>query len=508
MAATAHPQATLLAIDILREGGSAADAGIAAMALLCVIEPQATGIGGDCFAVYAPGGRSPVGLNGSGRSPALATPEALGAQGVSRIDALSAHAVTVPGAVDAWCALHARYGRLPFERLLAPAIHAAREGYIVHDRVARDWALYVPRLKADRVSRETLLVDGRAPVAGSRHRQPALARTLEHIAAKGRAGFYEGPIAEGLVARLNELGGLHTPGDFAQTRADLVDVIWTEYRGLRVCEIPPNTQGVTALMMLNVLSEFALGPEVAEHHRLHLLAEATKAAYRRRDALIGDPAFAGKYVERLLSPQETQRMRAEIDAHRAGAFGPLPEVQHRDTTYLCVVDRDGNALSLINSLFEAFGTGISSESGVIFQNRGASFNLQPGHPNVLAPRKRPMHTIIPAMLCKGDEAVMPFGVMGGHYQAAGHAALVSNILDLGLNVQEALARPRSFASEGRLLVEPGIEESVCAALIAKGHVLDMRPSPIGGGQAIWIDRASGQFVGGSDPRKDGMALGY
>jgi len=508
MAATAHPQATLTALDILREGGNAVDAGIAAMALLGVIEPQATGIGGDCFAIYAPGGRSPIGLNGSGRTPGKLSLDYLAGAGLASIGALSAYAVTVPGAVDAWCTLHERYGKLPFERLLAPAIQAARDGYRVHDRVARDWAIYVPRLAADAVSRDTLLVDGHAPAAGSWHRRPALAETLQHIAQAGRNGFYEGPVAEDMLARLRELGGLHTEDDFANTKADFVDLISTEYRGYRVCEIPPNTQGITTLMMLNMLEPFDLGPDVAEHHRIHLLSEATKSAYKRRDALIGDPAGGERYVEQLLSSEETRRMRAEIDPVRASAFAPMPEVQHRDTTYLCVVDRDGNALSLINSLFEAFGTGISSRGGVIFHNRGLSFNLRPGHANAVGPRKRPMHTIIPAMLCQGEQAIMPFGVMGGHYQATGHTALLSNMLDLGLNVQDALAHPRSFATEGKLLVEPGFDAATYAALATKGHVLDLRPSPIGGGQAIWIDAQVGQLIGGSDPRKDGLALGY
>jgi gamma-glutamyltranspeptidase/glutathione hydrolase len=508
MAATAHPQATLLALDILRAGGNAVDAGIAAMALLCVIEPHATGIGGDCFAIHAPGGRDPVGLNGSGRAPARATPDWYRGQGIAGIGFESPHSVTVPGAIDAWWRLHADHGRLPWDRLLAPAIAAAEDGYLVTDRVARDWARLVPRLAGDEVSARLMLPGGRAPAVGTKFAAPRLGATLRRIAAEGRDGFYRGPVAEDIVARLNALGGLHTVEDFAASRPDYVDLIATEYRGYRVCEIPPAGQGITALMMLN-----ALAPEdpaaLDAVDRIHLLAEITKAAYRRRDALIGDPGFADIPVERLLSAAETARIRAEVDMARVGPEGPLPDFEHRDTTYLCVVDSDRNALSLINSLFQGFGSCICApESGVMLQNRGASFRLDPDHPNAIAPGKRPMHTIIPGMLCEGTRAVMPFGVMGGHYQPVGHAALLSNMLDLGMDVQEALAAPRSFARGGTLQLEPIVPGEVAAALAARGHAVDHKAAPLGGGQAIWIDHAAGTLTGGSEPRKDGIALGY
>lgn len=506
MVATAHPDASALAIDILREGGNAVDAGIAAMALLCVIEPQATGIGGDCFAIYAPTGRPAIGLNGSGRAPAGANIAELVAKGLQEIPIESPFAVTVPGAVDAWCRLHADHGRLPFERLLAPAIRAAEEGFIVMDRVARDWAKLAWRLALDEVSRETMLVDGKAPDVGALRKAPALGRTLREIAAKGRAGFYEGWVALDIVARLSELGASHTLDDLSATACDYVELISTDYRGWQVCEIPPSGQGVTALMILNVLTAYDI-PELPEWQRVHLLAEATKAAFRRRDALIGETPAMGGLADRLLGEEETLRLRSEVRLDAVTPPPAKPDFEHRDTTYLCVVDEEGNALSLINSLFEAFGTGISTrESGILLQNRGSSFRLDADHPNALAPGKRPMHTIIPGMLLKNGRPVMPFGVMGGHYQPVGHAMLISNIVDLGMNPQDALALPRSFAHLGKLELEPGFDPDVATRLRALGHDVADAATPMGGGQAIWIDHETGYLCGGTDPRKDGHAF--
>jgi len=508
MAATAHPQATLLALDILREGGNAVDAGIAALALLCVIEPHATGIGGDCFAIYAPKGRNPVGLNGSGRAPGMAHLGWYQDRGMSEIPIENPHAVTIPGAIDAWFKLHSDYGKLEWDRLLEPAIKAAEEGYIVADRVARDWARLASRLAGDAVSSQSMLIDGRAPRAGEIHAQPLLGKTLRRIAKQGRDGFYHGPVAEDIVARLTELGGLHEVSDFEKVAAEYVPLASTTYRGLRICEIPPNGQGITALLMLNALSGYDLSDNTSEVDRIHLIAEATKAAFRRRDALIADPDFATDAQDIMLAQSEADAVRAEIDPQRAGPFGEIPDITHRDTTYLCVIDKDRNALSLINSLFEGFGTGVSTRnSGVILQNRGSSFRLYE-HPNKIEPGKRPMHTIIPGMAMQGDEGAMPFGVMGGHYQAVGHTTLLSNILERGMDPQQALSEPRSFALNGKLELESTICAETAAGLAARGHVVDVNGAPLGGGQAIWIDPENGTLIGGSDPRKDGIALGY
>jgi len=508
MAATAHPAATLTALDVLRAGGNAVDAAIAAMAQLCVIEPHATGLGGDAFVLLAKEGAAPVGLNGSGRAPAAATLDWYLEHGIAEIAVETPHAVTVPGAVDAWCALHGAYGSRPLDELLAPAIRSAREGCLVAPRVAHDWARLTAKLAGDPVSARRFLPDGRAPTAGERFVQPELARTLEAVARHGRAGFYESWVADDLVGRLRERGGLHRFEDFARNAPTWVEPLAVGYRGCDVLELPPNGQGLTAQLMLNVLAGYDLAA-LGEADRIHLLAEATKAAYARRDALIGDPDHAEVPVERLLSAAEAERIRARIRRDRAAPPSEVERGVHSDTTYLTVIDRDRTAVSFINSLFSGFGSGITGpESGVILQNRGSSFRLEAGHPNAIAPTKRPLHTIIPGMLAKDGRCVMPFGVMGGHYQPVGHTQLVTAMLDDGLDPQEALARPRSFAYAGELQLEPTVDRAAAADLLARGHAVRWLDVPVGGGQAIWIDRERGVLVGGSEPRKDGCALGY
>jgi len=510
MAATAHPQATLAAVDVLRAGGNAIDAALAASALLCVIEPQSTGIGGDCFVLYSPKGGPPLGLNGSGRAPAAATLDWYREHGIDQIEVETPHAVTVPGAIDAWCRLAADHGTMAIGDLLQPAIRAARDGYVVAPRVAHDWAQQSAKLALDPNTRRAFLPGGRAPRAGERHHQPELAATLERIAEHGRAGFYAGPVAEDIVGRLGELGGLHTLDDFAATACDYVDPISIRYRGYDVYEIPPAGQGITALIMLGALAGYDFGDaRYSEADRIHLLAEVTKAAYARRDALLGDPDFVDVPVERLLSPREAEAIRRHITLDKANPAEIWEPTRHTDTTYLTVVDRERNAVSFINSLFSAFGSGIMAPaSGVMLQNRGTSFRLIAGHPNAIAPGKRPMHTIIPGMLGKDGRAVMPFGVMGGQFQPVGHTTVLTNLLDHGLDPQEAIAAPRSFAFEGELRLEAPIAESVAEDLRARGHHVVRLDVPVGGGQAIWIDHARGVLIGGSEPRKDGCALGW
>lgn len=507
VAATSHPVATQAALDILRAGGNAVDAGIAAISTLCVVEPAMTGLGGDCFMILCKGGvGKPIGLNSSGRAPAAATLEWYKEAGISEIEVPTAHAVTVPGAVDGWCRIHADHGKLDMAQILAPAIKAAEEGYIVQPRVARDWGECVSKLARDADSTARYLFDGKAPKVGDRVKLPELAKTLREIAAKGRDGFYKGWVAEDIVAKLTSVGGLHTLEDFEASEPTYVEPISTTYRGHQVYEIPPNGQGVTAQVILNVLEGYDYA-SLSELDRVHILAEAAKHAYARRDALIGDPDFGPVPVERLLSKDEADFIRSKIDMTRAAPQGEPDRFVHRDTTYMTVVDKDRNALSFINSLFSGFGSGITApKSGVVLQNRGSSFRLIEGHPNAIAPRKRPMHTIIPGMLGQGDKMVMPFGVMGGQYQPVGHAALISNILDLGLDPQEAIAAPRSFAYNGEMLLEDTFKPEIWEGLRARGH--DVKSQfPVGGGQAIWIDHERGLLIGGSEPRKDGCAMG-
>lgn len=510
--ATSHPLSTLAAIEILRAGGNAVDAGIAAVAVQCVVDPLMTGIGGDCFCLYAPAGAPvPVAIDGSGRAPAAATPDWYAERGIG-IAPDSPHAVTVPGAVAAWDMLVREHGTMSLGELLRPAISFAEDGFVVQPRVGWDWVRSVARVSGDADAAATYLRGGQAPAIGSVMRLPQLAATLRRIAEAGAKGFYEGPVARDMVGKLNRLGGLHTLEDFAAARADTVIPVSTRYRGYDVYECPPAGQGLAALMMLNVLAPYDVGG-LSEIDRIHLFAEACKQAYPHRDALFGDADLAKVPVSHLLSEAWHAAARGDIDMTRAREPVLYPEAAetaaHKDTVYLCVVDRDGNALSLINSVFQGFGSGIlAPESGVLLHNRGLSFRTDPGHPNSIGPGKRPMHTIIPGMLMKEGQAVAPFGVMGGHYQAMGHVELLSGLLDRGLDVQEALDAPRSFAYGGGLELESAIPDAVMAGLAERGHPVLRAPLPLGGGQVIWIDRQAGTLAAGSDPRKDGSALGY
>jgi len=515
MAATSMPAATLTALDVLRSGGNALDAAIAAVAVLCVIEPQSTGIGGDCFCLYAPAGKKQVlALNGSGRAPAAATIDWYEDAGMSALSPSSAHSVTVPGTISAWETLLAAHGTRGLDELLRPAIGFAAEGWPVHPRVAHDWQLALPKLREN--GARLFLPGGGAPQPGDRFVQTALAETLTAIAKHGARAFYEGEIAADMVATLRRHGGLHTEADFAAGlhAAEFVDPIRTAWREYDVWQCPPNGSGLLVLMLLGILGGYAPaadGPLSVE--RLHRHIEAARLVYRDRDAFLADPAQVAVPVERLTSAAYLDELRGLIQHDRAIPHLPAPGEAalpvHRDTVYLTVVDRDGNACSFINSLFESFGSGIHAESsGVMLQNRGYGFRLQRGHPNCIAPHKRPMHTIIPGMLTRNGQAVMPFGVMGGHFQPMGQTLFLTNFLEYGLDIQESLDLARIFPFQGKVQAERGIPAEVAAQLSSMGHDVVGVDRPHGGGQAIWIDHARGCLIGGSDPRKDGLALGY
>lgn len=506
MAATSHPQATVTALDILRAGGNAVDAALAAVAVQGVVEPQMTGIGGDCFVLFSPKAGLPIALNGSGRAPAAASPERL--VGLAEVPPTSPDAVTVPGAVDAWCRLSAEHGRLPLEQVLAPAIAAAEDGFLVAPRVAYDWARNVDRLRASPEAAAHFLPDGRAPDVGDRRAQPALGRTLRRIAREGRAAFYEGDVADEIVALLRARGGLHDAADFAAQISDLVEPISTAYRGIDVHECPPNGQGIAALLILRILAGTRMA-DLGDADRIHLLAEASKAAYRVRDAFVCDPATGGPGPAAFLDETFVAGLAARIRPDRATVAADWDDVEHRDTVYVTVVDRDLNAVSLINSLFSPFGSGLyAPRSGVLLHNRGWSFRTSSGHLNAIGPRKRPLHTIIPGMVVEDGRATMPFGVMGGHYQATGHAHFLSNVYDRGLDIQAAAEAPRAFAFAGKLTLEPTISDEVAAELARRGHDVVRGREPIGGCQAILIDHRRGVLLGASDHRKDGLALGF
>jgi gamma-glutamyltranspeptidase/glutathione hydrolase len=511
LCATSHPLAAGVAVDMLRAGGNAVDAAIAAAVLLGICEPQMTGLGGDCFALVKPAGSEEIiGLNGSGRAPAGLDVAALRAAGNLTMPTHTAEAVTVPGAVDAFCRLSADHGRRGLAASLAPAIHYATEGVPVAPRVARDWAEAAGTLRGD--ARQFYLLDGAPPRAGQTFRAPGQAEVLRRIAREGRDGFYAGEVAQDMVASLAAFGGAHTADDFAAARSDYVTPIRGDYRGHELVELPPNGQGAAALLMLAILARFDIGAmDPFGAARAHVEAEATRLAYAARDRYISDPDTVGSALDHLLAPETADQLAALIDPGQAqkGLATIAAASVHRETIYVTVVDSDRMAVSLIYSVFHAFGSGLASAKfGINFHNRGAGFALTPGHPNEAAGGKRPMHTIIPAMLRREGRLMMPFGVMGGAYQAAGHARLVSNVLDFGLDPQTAIDAPRAFAQDGTLTLETGYAPETAQALEAMGHQVAMSEGPIGGAQAILIDAEDGVLIGASDPRKDGCALGY
>ena len=509
MAATSHPLATAAAIDILRAGGSAADAAIAAVATLCVVEPQMTGIGGDCFCLVAPEGGKVWGYNGSGRAAAGADAAAMRAEGLTAIGPDSVHAVTVPGAVEAWAAILAAHGRFDLARVLAPAIRYAEHGFPVAPKVAHDWAENAERLRGHAGAAKHYLPGGKAPRPGDMMRLPALAETLRTIAKQGPRALYEGAIAEDIAATLAERGSFLRATDLAAHAGDVVEPISSTYRDLEVIELPPNGQGVAALVLLNILENFKLaGLDPIGPERCHLAVEASRIAYALRDTHVADPAHMRVSVAALLDKAFAARLAAGIDPQKRKPL-PRPLGPAMDTVYLTVVDRDRTAVSLINSLFHAFGSAIATErSGILLHNRGSGFVLDEGHPNCVAGGKRPMHTIIPALTRRGGRCAHAFGVMGGSYQAMGHAWFVSNLIDFGMDVQAAIDAPRLFHEGEQTVVERGIPAAAVEGLRARGHDVVLRPAALGGGQAIEIDWERGVLIGGSDPRKDGCALGY
>jgi gamma-glutamyltranspeptidase/glutathione hydrolase len=514
MAATSHPLATQAAIDILKRGGNAVDAALAAVAVQSVVEPHMTGIGGDCFALYAPAGAdAPVAYNGSGRAPAGTDAEALRAAGLSDIEQHSAAAVTVPGAVEAWCRLSADHGRLGLDAVFDAAIRYAENGYPVADRTGRDWANEVDLLNRSADAAAVFLPGGKAPAIGDRHAQPKLGATLRAIAKDGAAAFYQGAVADEIVGVLRAMGGVHSADDFAAHAGDYVTPISATFRGRTIYECPPNGQGVIALLMMQALERLDVsGLAPLQPERLHMMAELARMGYADRDAYLADPDAADVPVDAWLDGTRAQAMADAFDPARAGAvLPPIAGVpNHRDTVYLCVVDGDGNAISFINSLFDGFGSGIyAPESGVMLQSRGCGFTLEAGHPNELAPGKRPLHTIIPGMAFEGGRCVLPFGVMGGTMQAFGHLYVLSNLFDFDMDVQEAIDLPRLFPEPGGpVMAERGIPAAAVKALQAKGHAVQEADGPIGGAQFIHIDRARGCLIGGSERRKDGCAIGY
>lgn len=516
MVATSQPLATQAGLNILMSGGNAVDAAVATAAMLNVVEPMSTGIGGDVFALFYQADSGEVlALNGSGRSPLAATPEIFRQHGHSSVPRHDILAVTVPGAVDAWERALKTHGTMTLAQVLAPAIHYAEEGFPVSEIIARQWQYRASLLEQNEAARQTYLVEGkRPPRFGEIFIQPNIARTLRLIAEGGRDAFYRGPIAEEIVRTSEKLGGLLTLDDFTQHFSTWEEPISTNYRGYRVYECPPNGQGLSVLVALNILAgEDIAGSGVDAPDTKHIMIEALRHAMADSYAFISDPALAKVPATQLLSTEYAARRRAEIDMQQAATDVSAGDVSvGEDTVYLTVVDAQGNAASFINSLYYGFGSGIvAGNTGIALQNRGSGFTLKEGHPNCIAPRKRPFHTIIPCIVLKDGQLWSSMGVMGGHMQPQGHVQVLSNMIDFGMTPQQALDAPRFCISEDLTTValEPEMAPEIKDELIKRGHrLVEPNEFGFGGGQVIVIDPTNGARLGGSDPRKDGCASGY
>jgi gamma-glutamyltranspeptidase/glutathione hydrolase len=523
MAATSQPLATATAVRVLQNGGNAIDAAIAANAVLGVVEPMSCGIGGDLFAiVWDAKTKRLYGLNASGRAPASASIEFFKQKGLDTIPTFGPLSWSVPGCVDGWDQLRERFGTKAWPELLAPAIEYAESGFPVSEIIAAGWSASQESLEAIPTSAQCFLPGGHAPAKGDVFKNPGLARSLRIIAHNGRDAFYRGPLAEAIVKYSQAAGGLFSLSDFAGHTSNFLDPVSTNYRGYDVWELPPNGQGIAVLEMLNLLEPFdlkSMGPQSAE--ALHLMIEAKKLAYEDRAKFYADPDFAKLPIATLISkPYAAQRGRL-LDPHRANEAPVAGNPMQADTIYMTVVDGNFNCVSLIQSNFHGFGSHhVPGDLGFVLQNRGTLFALDPNHLNHLEPRKRPFHTIIPGFVTKDGQPWMSFGLMGGDMQAQGHVQVIVDMVDFGMDVQEAGDAPRfshSGSSEptgqpaeggGTVALESGISASVRRQLEAKGHRLAEEGGGFGGYQAIRIDLERGVLMGGSDPRKDGCAMGY
>jgi gamma-glutamyltranspeptidase/glutathione hydrolase len=517
--ATSQPLASQAGADILARGGNAVDAAIAANAVMALVEPHYNGIGGDLFVIYYERKSGTLyGLNAGGWAPTGLTPALLRSKNLTRMPGSGIYSVTVPGAVAGWDVLRARFGRLPMADLMAAAIHYAEAGFPVTDVIAAAWAGQVRKLESDPGSAATFLPKGRAPAAGEIFKNPDLGATLRLVADKGKAGFYEGRVGNAILALSRDKGGTMTAADLADYTPDWVDPISTTYRGWTVHELPPNTQGIAALMMLNLMEQHPIADYGFQSARaLHVMIEAKKLAYADMLRYVADPKVATIPVASMLSKPNAQARARLIAPDKAAcsvepsAYAGLTDSEGGDTIYLSTIDRDGNIVSLIQSLYSSFGSGLTPPgTGVMLHNRGALFTLEDGHPNQVAPRKRPLHTIIPAFMERGDVKI-GFGIMGGFNQAQAHAQFVSNIADFGLDIQEALEAGRftkgSFTGCD-VDVEALVADATQAQLKAWGHVVrTVRPrsSTFGYGQAV-MDDGKGVHFGASEPRHDGAAI--
>jgi gamma-glutamyltranspeptidase / glutathione hydrolase len=516
IAATSQTLASQAGAQILARGGSAVDAAIAANIALTVVEPMMNGMGGDLFAIRRDAKSGEVtGINASGWSPKALTQEALAEKGLTSMPEKGILSASVPGCVSGWEKLHKRYGKLPWKDLFQPAIYYAEHGYPVTEWIHGYWEGTIEKLSDGGYGERVFLTDGKAPDVGDIYKNPDLGKALRAVAEHGAAAFYRGEIAAAILATSERLGGVFAADDLSEFESEWVEPITADYRGWRVYELPPNGQGMAALQMLNLMERYELGDLDGESSQaLHLKIEAQKLAYQDLNRYNGDPDFSKIPLDGLLSKEYAGQRGALIDETKARCdVRPGDPLKHTgDTIYLTVVDREGNIVSLIQSIYEAFGSGVAVDGyGFHLHNRAALFTLEEGHPNELAPRKRPFHTIIPGLMEKNNLHI-GFGIMGGLNQAQAHAQFVSNVVDHGMNIQLALEAPRfrkSTFGGCDVGVEGRFPDATVSELESMGHevdVLEAFASPMGGGQAVLFDSSSGVKYGASSPRKDGAAV--
>ena len=511
MAATSHPLATEEAIKILKKGGNAVDAAIAASVVLSVVEPNATSIGGDCFAIIKMEGKEPVSYNGSGIAPKKANYEFFKKNNIDTIGLTSPHSVTVPGALDAWKNIHKDFGKLDFEELFLAAINFAHNGFEVTKVVANTWNKNLNKLSQNKNSKNVFLNNGKSYQLSDLRKNIPLGNTLELISKKGVSEFYEGSIANDMVKSLNALGGLHTLEDFSKQKTIKSETISSEYKNIQIHQCPPNGPGITVLLMMKLLEKLEINKFNSNSvERFHLEAEVTKQAFKVKEENLADPNFVNVNLDKILSDEFIDNIYESISLNKCSDIGDLNIPNHPETVYLSVVDKDLNTVSMINSVCYAFGSGITTDkTGIILHNRGTNFRVEEGHPNCIEGLKRPLHTIIPGVvLDHNGRTSLSYGVMGGQYQPVGQVHVLNNILDFEMSPQQAITFPRAFHFNNIYKLEKEVSKEIKDGLSKIGHTVVHIDDTHGGGQAIQLDRLKGNLIGGSDPRKDGYAKGY
>ena len=511
MAATSHPLATEEALKIMKKGGNAIDASIAASIVLSVVEPNATSIGGDCFAIIKMNNKEPVSYNGSGIAPKKANFEFFKEKKINQIGLTSPHSVTIPGAIQAWKNIHDDFGKLDFEELFLGAIDYAKNGFKLTEVVAKAWNNNLKKLYVNENTKKIFLKNGKSYQISDLRKNIPLGNTLELISKKGVKEFYEGSIAEDMVNSLNRVGGLHTIEDFSKQKTIKSKTIFSNYKNIEIHQCPPNGPGLTVLLMMKLLEKLKIENfKFDSIERFHLEAEITKQAYKVKEENLGDPNFVNLNLKNILEEKYVNNICNNISLNNCSEVGDLNIPNHPETVYLSVVDKDLNTVSIINSVCYAFGSGITTnKTGIIFHNRGTNFRIEEGHPNCIAGLKRPLHTIIPGLILDNNGySILSYGVMGGQYQPVGQVHVLNNIFDFNMSPQEAISFPRAFHFNNIYKLEKKISEETKKGLTKLGHNTQYIETTHGGGQAIKIDRNKGNLIGGSDPRKDGYAKGF